>query len=234
MIGNRCISLNRAADALVFFTRSPIMGTMKASLTPTPNGPLHAQHIVALKNARGKTIDTGESIYLCRCGHSKNKPYCDGSHEAAKFSDRRLQAPGGAPAEFVGHAVTVVDDSSICAHAGKCVDGAPATFFVKGPDGRVSVPDATPVAEVIAAIRHCPSGSLLYKLHGKVVEGFATETSVRVEENGPLHVSRATLVGDAQPATQDHYALCRCGASKNKPFCDGMHTKVKFRDAAGA
>jgi len=57
---------------------------------------------------------------------------------------------------------------------------------------------------------------------------------VRVEENGPLHVSRATLVGDAQPATQDHYALCRCGASKNKPFCDGMHTKVKFRDAAGA
>ena len=82
----------------------------------------------------------------------------------------------------------------------------------------------------MATIRRCPSGSLLYKLHGKIVDQYSTETVVRVEKDGPLHVHRAKLAGDAKPATQDHYTLCRCGASRNKPFCDGMHATVKFSD----
>ncbi len=64
---------------------------MDPEITPTTNGPLKAERIQALKNDRGEIIDTDESIFLCRCGASKNKPYCDGSHEAAGFSDRRLR-----------------------------------------------------------------------------------------------------------------------------------------------
>lgn len=206
---------------------------MEATIIPTPNGPFHARHIKALQNDQGETIDKTDSIFLCRCGHSKNKPYCDGSHETAGFSDRRLRAAAGPDSEFAGKEITVIDDFSICAHAGECVDGAPSTFFVKGPDGRVSLPDATPVDQVIATIRRCPSGSLLYKLHGKVVDKYSTKTVVRVERDGPLHVHRAKLTGDAKPATQDHYTLCRCGASRNKPFCDGMHATVKFSDGTG-
>jgi CDGSH-type Zn-finger protein len=204
---------------------------MAAEITPTPNGPLHAQAIVALKNNRGNVIDTADSIFLCRCGASQRKPYCDGSHATAQFSDRRMHA-AGAPREFAGREITIVDDPSLCAHAGECVDGAPATFFVKAPDGRASLPHASPVEQVIATIRRCPSGALLYGQHGKLVDSYATETSVRVEQDGPLHVHRVQLNGPAQPATHDHYNLCRCGASKNKPFCDGMHAKVGFRDAS--
>ncbi len=204
---------------------------MNARITPTPNGPLLAERITALENDRGETIDTAEAIYLCRCGASKNKPYCDGSHEAAGFSDQRLR-PAAAPREFAGQDLTIVDDFSLCAHAGECVKGAPATFFKKGPDGRASVPDATPVGQVIDTIRRCPSGSLLYKLGGRLVDAYATATSVRVEKDGPLHVHRATLDGPAQPATADHYNLCRCGASKNKPFCDGRHVAIEFRDGS--
>jgi CDGSH-type Zn-finger protein len=218
--------------SLVFPPQFAKVKTMDATITPTPNGPLHAERIRALKNDRGDIIDTEESIYLCRCGHSKNKPYCDGAHDAAGFSDKRLRAKGGAASEFAGKEITVIDDFSLCAHAGECVDGAPETFFVKGPGGRASLPDATPTAQIIATIRRCPSGSLLYKLNGTLVDGYATETSVRVEKDGPLHVHRAKLAGEARPATDDHYTLCRCGASLNKPFCDGMHVNVKFRDGS--
>src|SRR5580698_9760653 len=98
---------------------------MDAEITPTENGPLHAKRIGALKNDRGETIDSGESIYLCRCGASKTKPYCDGSHGAAGFSGKRMRAGERPASEFVGEGITVVDDFSLCAHAGACVDGAP-------------------------------------------------------------------------------------------------------------
>jgi CDGSH-type Zn-finger protein/ferredoxin len=212
---------------------SRMLHAMDAEITPTPHGPLQAQRIKALKNDRGETISTDAEIWLCRCGHSKTKPYCDGSHEAAHFSGKRLRAAKSSAVEFAGKKVTVVDDFSLCAHAGECVDRAPETFFTKGPDGRVSHPDASTPEQVIAAIRHCPSGALLYKLRGKLVHAYSGGTEVRVEKDGPLHVQKAKLHGEARPATEDHYTLCRCGASLNKPFCDGMHTKVKFRDGSG-
>jgi CDGSH-type Zn-finger protein len=205
---------------------------MDAEITPTPNGPLHVERITVLKNDRGETIDTGASIFLCRCGASLNKPYCDGSHEKTGFSDQRLSTEKSPVSEFVGKEITVVDDFSLCAHAGECVDGAPETFFTKGPGGRVSHPDASPTGQIIAAIRRCPSGALLYKLRGNRVHEYSTGTDVRVEKDGPLHVHQAKLNGEARPATEDHYTLCRCGASLNKPFCDGMHTKIKFRDGS--
>jgi CDGSH-type Zn-finger protein/ferredoxin len=207
---------------------------MDAEITPTPNGPLHAQRIMALKNDRGRSIDKDKSIFLCRCGASKHKPYCDGAHSATGFSDKRPRAKTSSVSEFVGKKVTVVDDVSLCAHAGECVDGAPETFFTEKAGRRVSHPDASPTAQVIATIRRCPSGALLYKLHGKLVHDYFTGTEVRVEKDGPLHVHRAKLNGEARPATEDHYTLCRCGASLNKPFCDGMHTEIKFRDGSGA
>jgi CDGSH-type Zn-finger protein/uncharacterized Fe-S cluster protein YjdI len=119
----------------------------------------------------------------------------------------------------------------MCAHAGACVDGAPETFFTKEDGRRVSHPDASPAELVIATIKQCPSGSLLYKLRGKLVDDYFTETEVRVEKDGPYHVHVAKLSGENQPATDNHYTLCRCGASLNKPFCDGMHSKVKFEGA---
>ena len=206
---------------------------MDAAIIPTPNGPLEVQGIKALKDHQGKALAIDQTIYLCRCGASATTPFCDGSHDAIGFSDKRLHAGPGAAVEWPGKEVTVVDDFSLCAHAGECVDGAPATFFTQEAGQRVSHPDASPAAQVMATIRRCPSGSLLYKLRGTLVHDYFTESEVLVQKDGPLHVHRAKLNGDARPATEDHYALCRCGASANKPFCDGMHTKIKFRDGSG-
>ncbi|HEX3729736.1 MAG TPA: CDGSH iron-sulfur domain-containing protein [Opitutaceae bacterium] len=201
---------------------------MDARITPTPNGPLQAQKIGTLKNDRGETISTDQEIWLCRCGHSQTKPYCDGAHTAAKFSDKRVRLPG-VPAEFAGKDLTVIDDFSLCAHAGVCVDRAPDTFFTIKDGKRTSNPDASPAEQVIAAIRQCPSGALLYKLKGKRVDQYASEAGIVVEKDGPYRVGAAALDGEARPATEDHYTLCRCGASLNKPFCDGMHAKIKFQ-----
>ena len=207
---------------------------MDAAIAPTPNGPLEATGIKALKNHRGEPLDVDETVYLCRCGASNNKPFCDGSHAAVGFSDRRPRAKKDPVVEAPGEAVTVVDDFSLCAHAGECVDGAPETSFTKEAGRRVSHPDASPAAQVTATIRRCPSGSLLYKLRGALVHEYFTDPQVLVQKDGPLHVHRAKLNGDARPATDDHYALCRCGASGNKPFCDGRHATVKFRDGSAA
>jgi CDGSH-type Zn-finger protein len=203
---------------------------MDGEIVPTPNGPLHAQRAKALRNADGEVIDASDSIYLCRCGASKNKPYCDGSHAAIGFSDRRERPAPPPPREFPGREITIVDDFSLCAHAGECVDGAPETFFTKGSKGRESHPDQSSAEQIIATIRRCPSGSLLYKLRGKLVHEYFAEPAIRVEKDGPLHVQQMKLAGEARPATEDHYTLCRCGASQNKPFCDGMHAKTNFSD----
>ncbi len=203
---------------------------MDAKITPTPDGPLHAENLPALKDDAGEVISTDKDLWLCRCGASKNKPYCDGAHNDAKFTSKRIRQNPPAPAEFAGKDLTIIDDVGLCAHAGECVNGAPNTFFTKEDGKRISHPDTTPTNQVIATIRRCPSGSLLYKTGGETQAAYATESGVRVEKDGPLLVSKTKLEGDAQPATDDHYTLCRCGASLNKPFCDGMHSKVKFTD----
>jgi CDGSH-type Zn-finger protein/uncharacterized Fe-S cluster protein YjdI len=59
------------------------------NITPTPNGPLHVQGPLEVVSGTGHTLNRVTETWLCRCGHSKNKPYCDGSHKKAGFS-----APG--------------------------------------------------------------------------------------------------------------------------------------------
>jgi len=149
-------------------------------------------------------------VYLCRCGASKTKPFCDGSHTAAKFS---ISGCGqGSPAGRIRReGPHVIDDFGLCAHAGACVDGAPATFFTKEAGRRVSHPDASPAEAVIAAIRRCPSGALLYKQGGTRVHEYFTATEIIVEKDGPYQVRRAPLAGEAQPATSD-ITLCAAAA----------------------
>lgn len=55
-------------------------------VTPTKNGPLHVEGSLEVCTAAGHTIQRTTETWLCRCGHSKDKPFCDGSHEAAGFT----------------------------------------------------------------------------------------------------------------------------------------------------
>ncbi len=86
---------------------------------------------------------------------------------------------------------------------------------------------------MIATIRKCPSGALSYAIDGVEAKDVERPSKVVVTDNGPYAVSGAIELmgvefGDG--ASKEHYTLCRCGASKNKPFCDGSHWSVEFRD----
>jgi hypothetical protein len=94
-------------------------------------------------------------------------------------------------------------------------------------------PDAATVDEIIAVVKACPSGALSYSM-GNVDHPQGTdEPSIMIAENGPYVVSGAVEMVDTtwgEGVSKTHYTLCRCGASKNKPFCDGSHWDINFTD----
>jgi len=65
------------------------------TVTPTDNGPYQVKGSIQLVDAEGRVWETKETVWLCRCGHSSRKPFCDGSHKAANFSAVQ-RAPSGA------------------------------------------------------------------------------------------------------------------------------------------
>jgi CDGSH-type Zn-finger protein len=87
--------------------------------------------------------------------------------------------------------------------------------------------------ELDEVVRRCPTGSLAYQVKdGSSREEAEAENTVTIAVNGPAYI-RGKLVfeGDeGEGATEFRAALCRCGHSKNKPFCDNSHLKAKFRD----
>jgi len=198
------------------------------------DGPLIVKNIDNFKNSRGKKLEAKETMALCRCGSSANKPFCDGTHRKINFSgkldkDRSKDKIN----EFKGKEVSILDNEGICSHAGFCDGSLPKVFFTFENEKRVSHPDNASKDEVINTIKKCPSGSLSYKLEGKVYDEQDRECSIFVSRDGPLYIAGYPELKDeigSKPDSKEHYALCRCGASKNKPFCDGGHFKVKFGD----
>jgi CDGSH-type Zn-finger protein len=91
-------------------------------------------------------------------------------------------------------------------------------------------------AEIIDTIRKCPSGALSYSINDiEYRDPNEREPMMTVSKNGPYLIAGGIdLIGDnirwAEGASKEHYTLCRCGASSNKPFCDGMHGTVNFKD----
>jgi CDGSH-type Zn-finger protein len=173
-------------------------------------------------------------VALCRCGGSNNKPFCDGTHGTIGFSDRRL-ADGSLDRRdsYAGKRITVHDNRGICSHAGFCTDSLKSVFRM-GSEPWID-PDGAAVQEIVATIRKCPSGALSYSIDGVEHRDQEREAAVTVTDHGPYAVTGGVeLLGVAfgQEASREHYTLCRCGASKNKPFCDGSHWQVEFRDPA--
>jgi hypothetical protein len=94
--------------------------------------------------------------------------------------------------------------------------------------------DGAPVGKIVETVRKCPSGALSYSIDGiEHKDQEDRKPMITVARNGPYNITGGIeLVGAvwAEGASKEHYALCRCGASNNKPFCDGTHLKIKFRD----
>ncbi|MCW3123517.1 MAG: hypothetical protein JWQ38_3009 [Flavipsychrobacter sp.] len=131
--------------------------------------------------------------------------------------------------------ITVVWKPDLCIHSTVCWKGLSEVF---NPKVRPWVNmEGADEARIIEQVSHCPSGALSYVMNNKeTMANDTTEevnTAMEVMKNGPLIVYGNITLKDAKG--QEHHknrvtAFCRCGASANKPFCDGSHIRIGFKD----
>lgn len=132
---------------------------------------------------------------------------------------------GSAPAE--GGGIAVAFDGKRCIHARFCVLGLPSVFRANAP-GQWIHPEVKPADEIAEVIHQCPSGALTYRRTDGGAEEHAPDVNTaRLRENGPYAFRGALRLKGADIGTRA--VLCRCGQSKNKPFCDNSHIAAGFK-----
>jgi CDGSH-type Zn-finger protein len=203
----------------------------KPKIIPRPNGPLRVEGLSDLTCRKGP-IPCQPAMSLCRCGGSANKPFCDGTHRSNGFASTRHESRvADRRVTYRGREIDIHDNRGLCAHAGHCTDGLPAVFRMKQEPW--IAPDGADREAIAATIRKCPSGALSYSVGGVEHRERGGKPSIYVSPDGPYVVTggpelHETAMGEGAPA--GHYTLCRCGGSKNKPFCDGTHWQIGFKD----
>jgi CDGSH-type Zn-finger protein len=204
----------------------------KPGIAFTKTTPYMVSGLENFYNSRGEPLETRPVMALCRCGESKNRPCCDGTHVAKGIDGEKK--PGRVKDKlrsWKGKDITIHDNRGVCSHDGACVDLLPAVFE-KGRKPWIN-PDGASVREIVAVIEKCPSGALSYTIGNITCTALDREPAIKVSKNGPFEITGDILLKDdinSKPQSAEHYTLCRCGGSKNKPFCDGSHFEIKFVD----
>lgn len=181
-----------------------------------------------------KRFPLHENYSLCRCGQSKDKPFCDKTHEAAHFNGTETASRVSYRAraeELQGPKLVLTDVRDLCSHVGMCLRAGGIRDLILHSDD----PDARRMA--LAEVANCNSGRLMAsnKKNGRLIEPKLEPSIAVVEEplrgyDGPLWVRGGIPIESADGVTyeiRNRVTLCRCGLSSNKPFCDGSHRVIK-------
>lgn len=129
--------------------------------------------------------------------------------------------------EYRGANIVVHFDAAKCIHSRNCVLGRPEVFQANVAGAWIK-PDAVSAEEVVATALACPSGAITYeRIDGGRQESPPPVNVIRIRENGPLAIHARLRVGDS--VSHLRATLCRCGASQNKPYCDGRHVAAIFQ-----
>jgi CDGSH-type Zn-finger protein len=200
--------------------------------TITPN-----QERLSWEWTEGREFPSTAAYALCRCGQSKNKPFCDTSHERVGFrgTETATRRPYARQAETLdGPTLQLQDAEELCAFARFCDPGGKVWSLIERTD------DPATRALVIRESNHCPGGRLVVtdKPTGEVLEPTLAPSIGLVEDpvarcSGPLWVRGGIPIvsENGKPyEIRNRVALCRCGASSNMPFCNGSHASIKFQD----
>lgn len=196
-------------------------------ITPKGNGYEYKEGCIMKQN---------ETYTLCRCGSTKNHPFCDGTHLKISFNGKETASRDSFKDRadmFEGPGIDLLDDGR-CALARFCHRANGDAWELTEDSDDEFLRD-----EAIAAARECPAGRLLAIT--KAGEDMETVFDPCVEilqdpeegVSGPIYVKGNIPVESADGYVyeiRNRLTLCRCGKSKNKPFCDASHLKVKFTD----
>ena len=185
--------------------------------------------VYLVKNKEGR-----DYYRLCRCGYSKNKPFCDGAHHKADFDGTETADTGSTEMRSVqfpgGTRIIVKKDTSLCMDSGFCGlrDTGIRQLVANSSDTKAR-------ALAIAMVERCPSGALTYRIEAggpdiepDLPEQIAVTTEIIAEGAipGPLWVTGNIPIerSDGEPfETRNRVTLCNCGHSRQKPLCDGTH-----------
>jgi uncharacterized Fe-S cluster protein YjdI len=135
--------------------------------------------------------------------------------------------------EYSNEEIKVFWNPEKCIHAGECVKGLPQVFSRESTPW-IDMREASS-EEIMSVVDRCPSGALSYKKVQSATEESDNMRSANIKatKNGPLLVEGGCSLRDSEGtllADQGPYALCRCGSSGKKPFCDGTHIKIGFNE----
>ena len=189
------------------------------------------------KWVKGKKIPLQQPCALCRCGQSKNKPFCDGTHAKVGFdgTETASKEPFEKQAQVMeGPTLRLKDASALCSSARFCHRGGGTWELTDNSDN----PKARELA--IEEACNCPSGRLVQwdKKTRRVIEPEFEKSISLVEDpqnkvSGPIWLKGGVPIESSDGSTyevRNRVTLCRCGKSKNKPFCDGSHIDEGFDD----
>ena len=135
--------------------------------------------------------------------------------------------------EYSNGEVTIVWKQNLCTHSAICIRGLPEVFDItKLP--WINAQGAS-TDEIINQVKECPSGALSFYLNNnkQKEDNILSDVKVSLLKDGPILIKGKIELKDSNGEvipTKTSVALCRCGASKNKPFCDGEHTNIGFKE----
>jgi len=202
----------------------------KKIVIPDENG-------LPLKWEEGQKYPDKESYNLCRCGKSKNKPFCDGTHASIDFNGTETadnEKYINDANVISGPDLNLTDNIKFCSGASFCKRAGGTWKLTENSD------DKELKELAIEESCNCPSGRLIaWSKDMKIQFENDSTKSISLEENlikkvsGPICVKGGIKIEGADGIKyeeRNRIALCRCGHSCNKPFCDGTHIKEQFND----
>ena len=199
--------------------------TKPVSVTVIDNGPLKISGEAVSVHYCGEALESpaGKDVYLCRCGESSNAPYCDGSHSRTGFVGASEPGEKKEIRVWEGRTIKTYFNSNTCMHVFLCKP-------LKELRQRELDGDDSAAEEIARVVRTCPSGALSFEAKDVSTPSPIDGPDVDIMEGGEVRIQVPFEINAElqERQAEDRATLCRCGQSKNKPFCDGTHKAAGF------